>query len=105
MLSDICQVSDGMRVVGKCLRNILIPCFGSGCVWEWRKMPPNRAHFFVRKNYTTFSTEQLFITHYYNLCNVKIIYHVTFQCVSRAFCSFQIRPGFGTRALYPLSLR
>ena len=43
--------------------------------------------------------------YYYNLCNVKIIYHVTWKCVSRAFCSFQIRPGFGTRALYPLSLR
>jgi hypothetical protein len=33
-MSDICKVSDGTRVVVKCLRNILIPCFGAGYVWE-----------------------------------------------------------------------
>jgi hypothetical protein len=37
-MSDIFKVSDGTRVVGKCLRNFLIPCFGSGCVWEWRNI-------------------------------------------------------------------
>jgi hypothetical protein len=33
-----CKVSDGTRVVGKCLGNVLIPSFGSGCVWEWRNI-------------------------------------------------------------------
>jgi hypothetical protein len=39
MKSDICEVSDGTGVVGKCLGNILIPCFGAGCVWGWRNIP------------------------------------------------------------------
>jgi hypothetical protein len=58
MMSDICEVSDGTRVVVKCLRNILIPSFGAGCVWGWRNIPQKCA-FFVRKKYTTFSTEQI----------------------------------------------
>jgi hypothetical protein len=33
------KVSDGTSAVGKCLRNILIPCFGSDYVWEWRIIP------------------------------------------------------------------
>jgi hypothetical protein len=48
------EVSDGTRVVGKCLRNFWIPCFGSGCVWEWRDVPLT-----VRKKYTTFNTERI----------------------------------------------
>jgi hypothetical protein len=39
MMSDIRKVSDGMSAVGKCLKNFLIPCFGSDCVWEWRNIP------------------------------------------------------------------
>jgi hypothetical protein len=35
----ICKVSVGMRVVVKCLRNNLIPCFGAGCVWGRRNIP------------------------------------------------------------------
>jgi hypothetical protein len=58
-MSDICKVSDSTRVVGKCLRNVSMPCFGSGCVWVWRNIPPNRARFFVRKKSTTFSTERI----------------------------------------------
>jgi hypothetical protein len=41
--SQAFKVSDGTRVVGKCLRNFLIPCFGSGFVWEWRNYTLNRA--------------------------------------------------------------
>ena len=61
MMSDICNVIDGMRVVVKCLGYILIPCFGAGCVWGWRSTgyTLNRAYFFVRKKYTTFSTERI----------------------------------------------
>jgi hypothetical protein len=35
-------------VMGKCLRLkfFFIPCFGSGCVWEWRNIPQNHAQFF-----------------------------------------------------------
>jgi hypothetical protein len=48
------KVSDGTRKVSKWLRNFLIPCFGSGCVWGWRNIPQT-----VRKKYTTFSTERI----------------------------------------------
>jgi hypothetical protein len=48
----LCNVSNGARVVGKCLRNILILCFWSVCVWKWRNVPKT-----VRKKYKTFSTE------------------------------------------------
>jgi hypothetical protein len=54
MMSDIRKVSDGTSAVGKCLRNLLIPCFGSDCVWEWRNIPQT-----VRKKYTTFSTVRI----------------------------------------------
>jgi hypothetical protein len=37
--SNICKVRDGTRVVGKCLRNILIPCLGAGYVWGWKNIP------------------------------------------------------------------
>jgi hypothetical protein len=50
----LCKVSDGTKVVGKCLRNFLIPCFGLDCVCEWRNIPLT-----VCKKYTTFSTEQI----------------------------------------------
>jgi hypothetical protein len=32
-MPDICKVSDGTRVLVKCLKSILIPCIGAGCVW------------------------------------------------------------------------
>jgi hypothetical protein len=54
--SDICKVSDGMRVVGKCLRNILIPCFGAGYVWGWINIPKPCA--FSRAQ-EIFSTERI----------------------------------------------
>jgi hypothetical protein len=50
----LCKVSDGTRVVGKCLKNFLIPCFGSSCVWELRNISQ-----IVRKKYTTFRTERI----------------------------------------------
>jgi hypothetical protein len=50
----LCKVSDGTKVVGKCLKNFLIPCFGSGRVLEWRNIPQT-----VPKKYTTFSTERI----------------------------------------------
>ena len=53
------KVSDGASAVGKCLRNILIPCFGSDCVWEWRIIPQTLRVFLVRKKYTTFSTVRI----------------------------------------------
>jgi hypothetical protein len=53
-MSDICRVSHGTRVVGKCLGNFFIPCFGSGYVWEWRNIPQT-----VSKKYTTFNTERI----------------------------------------------
>jgi hypothetical protein len=59
MMSDIRKVSDGTSAVGKCLRNFLIPCFVSDCVWEWRNIPPKHARFFMRKKYTTFSTVRI----------------------------------------------
>jgi hypothetical protein len=37
-MSNISMVSDGTRVVGKYLLNFFIPCFGSGCAWEWRNI-------------------------------------------------------------------
>jgi hypothetical protein len=40
--SDIC---DGTRVVGKCLMNMLIPCFGTGCVWACQQNSPGNARF------------------------------------------------------------
>jgi hypothetical protein len=52
--STFFKVSDGTRVIGKCLGNFLIPCFGSGCVWEWRNI-----HQTVRKKCTTFITERI----------------------------------------------
>jgi hypothetical protein len=51
---NLCKVSDGTKVVGKCLRNFFIPCLGSGCVWELRNIPQT-----VRKKYTTLSTERI----------------------------------------------
>jgi hypothetical protein len=50
----LCKVSDGARVVGKCLRNFLIPRFWSACVWKWRNVPQT-----ARKKYTFFSTERI----------------------------------------------
>jgi hypothetical protein len=55
-MSDTC---DGMRVVGKCLINFLIPCFEAGCVWRWRNIPQAVCFFFMRKKYTTFSNERI----------------------------------------------
>jgi hypothetical protein len=52
--NQLCKVSNGTKVVGKCLTNFLIPCFGSGCVWEWRNISQT-----VRKKYTTFSAERI----------------------------------------------
>ena len=48
------KVSDGTRVVSKCLTNFLVPCYWSGCVLEWRNIPQT-----LRKKYTTFSTERI----------------------------------------------
>jgi hypothetical protein len=50
MMSDIRKVSDGTNAVGKCLRNILIPCFGSDCVWEWRNIPQTVRVFSCARN-------------------------------------------------------
>jgi hypothetical protein len=50
MMPDICKVSDGKRVVGKCLTNFLIPCFGSNCVWEWRNIPHSVHGFSCARN-------------------------------------------------------
>jgi hypothetical protein len=55
-MSDIFKVSDGTRIVGKCLFDTLLwvrLCMGM------EKYTPNRARFFVRKKYTTFSTERI----------------------------------------------
>jgi hypothetical protein len=38
-MSDTCKVSDGMRVVVKWLKNILMSSFGAGCLWGWRNIP------------------------------------------------------------------
>jgi hypothetical protein len=40
------KVSDGTSAVGKYLRNILIACLGSDCVWEWELDTPSLARFF-----------------------------------------------------------
>jgi hypothetical protein len=54
MMSDIRKVSDSTSPIGKCLRNFLIPIvYGNGEIY------PNRARFFVRKKYTTFSTVRI----------------------------------------------
>jgi hypothetical protein len=52
--SQLCKVTDGTKVVSKCLRNFLTHCLGSGCVWEWINIPQT-----VLKNYTTFRTERI----------------------------------------------
>jgi hypothetical protein len=49
-MPDNCMVSDGMRVVGKCLTNFLITCFGLDCVWEWRNIPHSMHVFLCAKN-------------------------------------------------------
>jgi hypothetical protein len=46
--------SDGMRVIGKWHKNVLIPCFGADYVLEWRNIPQT-----VYKKNTTFSTERI----------------------------------------------
>jgi hypothetical protein len=58
-MSDIGKVSDGTRVVVKCLRNILIPCFGADSAWGWRNIPQIVRVFYLRKKYTTFSPERI----------------------------------------------
>jgi hypothetical protein len=60
MMSDICKVSDGTRVVGKCLTNFLYIALrhvghGNG------ESYPKPCTFFVRKKYTTFCTEQIVV--------------------------------------------
>jgi hypothetical protein len=64
MMSDICKVSDGTRVVGKCLWNFLIPCFGSGCVYGNEEIYPKLCEVFFRA-----TISQLEIP-YYNLSPV-----------------------------------
>ena len=49
-MPDIFMVSDGTRVEGKCLRNVLIPGFGSGCVWKWRNIPQTVRVFSCARN-------------------------------------------------------
>jgi hypothetical protein len=51
---NLCKVSDGTRIVGKCLKNFSIPCFWSACVWKWENVPPT-----VCKKYTTCNTERI----------------------------------------------
>jgi hypothetical protein len=48
----LCKVIEDTRVVGKCLRNNLIPCIGSGCVPEWMNIPQT-----VRKKIQNFNTK------------------------------------------------
>jgi hypothetical protein len=50
MMSDIRKVSGGTSTVGKCLRNFLIPCFGSDCEWEWRNKPQTVRVFSCARN-------------------------------------------------------
>jgi hypothetical protein len=50
MMLDIRKVSDGTSAIGKCLRNFLIPCFGSDCVWEWRNIPQTVRVFSCARN-------------------------------------------------------
>jgi hypothetical protein len=59
MMSDIRKVSDGTSAVGKCRRNLLIPCFWSDLGMEKYTCTPNRARFFMRKKCTTFSTARI----------------------------------------------
>jgi hypothetical protein len=56
-MPNICKVSDGTREVG--LWNFLIPFLWGRLYMGMEKYTPNRARFFVRKKYTTFSTEQI----------------------------------------------
>jgi hypothetical protein len=58
MMSDIRKVSDGMSAVGKCLRNFDTLLWVRLCMGI-EKYTPNRALFFVRKKYTTFSTVRI----------------------------------------------
>jgi hypothetical protein len=58
-MPDIFKVSDGTKVVVNCLRNIFIPYFWAGCLGGWRNIPQTVRGFFVRKKYTTFSTERI----------------------------------------------
>jgi hypothetical protein len=50
-MSDIYKVSDGTRVAVKCPRNILIACFGAGCVWGWRNIPQTMHVFSAQEIY------------------------------------------------------
>jgi hypothetical protein len=58
-MSDNCKVGDGTRFVGKCLRDFFYTLLWVRLCMGMEKCTPNRARFFVRKKYTTFSTEQI----------------------------------------------
>jgi hypothetical protein len=58
-MSDICKFSDGTRVVGKCLRIFFDTLLLVRSCMGMEKYTPYRARFFVRKKYTTFSTERI----------------------------------------------
>jgi hypothetical protein len=45
MMSDICKVSDGTRVVGKCLR--IFGYLALDCIWKWRNISQTVHGFFV----------------------------------------------------------
>jgi hypothetical protein len=76
----LCKVSDGTRVVGKCHRSFLIRCFGSGkkSGRGWRNIPLT-----VRKNYTTFSTEQIM-----TLRSVNKIFPESYDFAASMYVSF-----------------
>jgi hypothetical protein len=59
MMSDIRKVRNGMSAVGKCLRIFFYTLLWVRLCMGMEKYTPNRARFFVRKKYTTFSTVRI----------------------------------------------
>jgi hypothetical protein len=95
--------SDGTRVVGVWHRNLLIPCFGPDCVWEWRNIPQT-----VRKKYTTFSTERIValrsVNKIFRRATVsQLVYHVLWPCaIAKTFSAYTI---LGSTGVTPVLIR
>jgi hypothetical protein len=58
-MPDICKVSDSTKVAGKCLKEFFDTLLWVRLCMGMEKYTPIRAHFFMRKKYTTFSTERI----------------------------------------------
>jgi hypothetical protein len=94
-MSDIHKVSNGMSAVGKCQKFFDTLLWARLCM-GMEKYTPNRARFFVRKKYTTFSTvrivalrsvKKIFPESYDIAAKQKSIFHQCWSEVKTSGCS------------------